>query len=168
MENEMKRKIWLTSDNHFNHANIIRYCNRPFSSVDEMDDFMISKWNEKVSKEDIVIHLGDFALAGEDKIKKLRSKLNGTIILIKGNHDWRVKENYGFIIVKGILQINNFLLTHKPLPAEEIPQGFVNIHGHVHQKESLTGINVSVEKTDYEPIELENILKKQFQNMKGG
>jgi calcineurin-like phosphoesterase family protein len=55
----------------------------------------------------------------------------------------------GFIIVEGIIQIKNLLLTHRPLLPEQIPEGFVNIHGHIHEKDSLYGINVSVEKTNY-------------------
>ena len=70
-------KTFLTSDNHFSHYNIIRYCNRPFSSVEEMNQTMISRWNAKVSPGDIVIHLGDFALASKNEIGQIRNQLNG-------------------------------------------------------------------------------------------
>ena len=150
-------KIWTISDNHFFHKNIIKYCNRPFNSVEEMNEFMIRKWNEKISKKDIVIHLGDFALVNIDKIKELRKKLNGIIFLIQGSHDRRIKEYCGFIIIRGTLQIGNLLFSHRPIPLEEIPKGFVNIHGHIHEKDVLDKkkqMNVSVEKTEYEPIEI--------------
>lgn len=79
--------IFLTSDTHFGHCNIIRYCNRPFNSVEEMDEKLISNWNSVVSKDSTVFHLGDFAFCGSDKMSKILSRLNGHIVLIKGNHD---------------------------------------------------------------------------------
>lgn len=146
--------IFIISDTHFFHKNIIKYCNRPFKTYQEMNEFMIKKWNEKVSKEDMVIHLGDFCLYGKHKVKEIRDQLNGTIILIKGNHDNYNMEDLGFLIVRGTLQIGNLILSHRPLLVEEIPEGFINIHGHIHHKDSYNGVNVSVEKTKYEPIKL--------------
>lgn len=148
-----RMKIFITSDHHFFHGNIIKYCDRPFSSYQEMNEALINKWNSKVSPGDLVIHLGDFAFRG--KAKEIRERLNGTIILIKGNHDRNVKAEDGFIIFEDRLIINNMILTHHPLHKEEIPNGFINIHGHIHQHYSYFGINVSVEKTNYAPIELE-------------
>ena len=150
-------KIFITADHHFFHKNIIKYCERPFNSVEEMNEYMIKKWNEKVDKNDIVIHLGDFAFKG--KAKEIRKKLKGNIILIRGNHDYSIKESEGFIIVSGSLQIGNLILSHKPLPKKDIPNGFINIHGHIHEKESYWGINISVERTDYAPLELEELKK---------
>ena len=150
-------KIFITADHHFHHKNIIEYCGRPFKTVEEMDRIMIEKWNNKVGKDDLVIHLGDFALGNKEKVKETREKLNGTIVLIKGNHD-RVSE--GFIIVEDFIRIGNIIFSHRPIPKNEIPKGCVNVHGHIHEKESLNGINVSVEKTDYEPIELDELEKK--------
>ena len=149
-------KIFITADHHFHHKNIIEYCNRPFKTVDEMDKVLIEKWNNKVGKDDLVIHLGDFALGTKEKVKETREKLNGTIILIKGNHDKVIKK---FLVVKDSLQIGNIIFSHRPIPKKDIPKGCINVHGHIHEKESLSGINVSVEKTNYEPLlldELEN------------
>src|SRR3989344_1963279 len=150
-------KIFITADHHFHHKNIIEYCNRPFKTVEEMDNIMTEKWNKKVGKDDLVIHLGDFALGNKEKVKETREKLNGTIVLIKGNHD---RVNEGFIVVRDSIQIGNLLFSHRPIPKGEVPKGCINIHGHIHEKESLSGINVSVEKTDYEPIILEELEKK--------
>ena len=149
-------KIFIAADHHFHHKNIIEYCKRPFKTVEEMDNVMIEKWNKKVGKNDLVIHLGDFALGNKEKIKETREKLNGTIILIKGNHD---RVNEGFIVVRDSIQIGNLLFSHRPIPKGEVPKGCINIHGHIHEKESLSGINVSVEKTDYDPILLEELEK---------
>ncbi len=156
-----KMNIFITADHHFHHKNIIEYCGRPFKTVEEMDRVMMEKWNNKVSKDDLVIHLGDFVLGTKEKVKETREKLNGTIILIKGNHD-RVSD--GFIIVEDSIRIGNLVFSHRPILKNEIPKECVNVHGHIHEKESFSGINVSVEKTDYEPILLEELEKKITEN----
>jgi len=80
-------RTFFTSDTHFNHANIIRFCNRPFSSVEEMDEAMISNWNAVVGRTDLVIHCGDFAFGSQSRIQEIAGRLNGEIILVLGNHD---------------------------------------------------------------------------------
>ena len=80
-------KVFMISDTHFHHEMIMKFCNRPFSSVEEMNAVMIEKWNNKVPKDGLVFHLGDFAWGGYPKWKEIRDQLNGKIILIKGNHD---------------------------------------------------------------------------------
>jgi len=72
-------KIFIISDTHFHRENIIKYYNRPFKSVEEMDKEMIKRWNNKVGKEDVILHLGDFALGSEKEVKELKGSLNGTI-----------------------------------------------------------------------------------------
>lgn len=79
-----KTNIWFTSDTHFYHKNIIKYCYRPFNSVEEMNQSLIDNWNNVVKENDIVFHLGDFAF---DKWKHIINQLNGKIYLIVGNHD---------------------------------------------------------------------------------
>ena len=152
-------KIFIISDTHFHHENIIKYSNRPFKSVEEMDVEMIRRWNNKVGKEDIVLHLGDFALGNEKEIKELRDSLNGTIFLLKGNHDHKMLKKAGFIIINGTLEIGNIIFSHNPLKKEDT-RGFINVHGHIHEKESLYGFNISVEKMNYEPVELDELMKK--------
>lgn len=80
-------KIFFVSDNHYGHSNIIGFCKRPFENVEEMDKKLIENWNNKVPKDGIVFHLGDFAWGGYNVWKNFREQLNGDIILIKGNHD---------------------------------------------------------------------------------
>lgn len=85
--------IWFTSDTHFWHENIIQYCNRPFSSVEEMTQKLVENWNYHMGKNDIVYHLGDFAYgrhATKERVQEVASALNGRICLILGNHDKRV------------------------------------------------------------------------------
>lgn len=81
--------IWFTSDTHFHHANIIRFCNRPFRNVEEMDEVLIRRWNETVPPEGIVFHLGDFAMGGSVEWTSILNRLNGRINLILGNHDYK-------------------------------------------------------------------------------
>ena len=80
---ERKGEIWVTSDTHYGHANIIRFCDRPFASSEEMDEALIANFNERVKPGDTVYHLGDFSFA-KDPARVFR-RLNGTIHLVLGN-----------------------------------------------------------------------------------
>lgn len=79
--------IWFTADTHFGHKNILKYTKRPFSSVEEMDEALIKNWNNKVSADDEVYHLGDVGLCSPNKLREILDRLNGKIYLIKGNHE---------------------------------------------------------------------------------
>ena len=80
-------KIFFTSDTHFGHEHILKFCDRPFKDVEEMNYKLIDNWNNKVPHDGLVFHLGDFAWGGYELWKNIRNQLNGEIILIKGNHD---------------------------------------------------------------------------------
>ena len=67
--------IWVTADHHLSRARIIEYCARPFSSVEEMDAELIRRWNEAVRPDDLVVHLGDFAVASTERIRELVAQL---------------------------------------------------------------------------------------------
>ncbi len=79
----IKQDTWFISDTHFYHANIIKYCNRPFNNVEEMNQILIDNWNENIKKNDIVYFLGDFSFKPNEVI----NRLNGNIIFLLGNHD---------------------------------------------------------------------------------
>lgn len=81
--------IWFTADTHFGHANIIKYCNRPFKTVEEMDEEIISEWQHKVEPDDIIYFLGDLTLDRNlDRVwKKYLKRLTGNIRIALGNHD---------------------------------------------------------------------------------
>lgn len=82
------RRQWFTADTHINHARIIELCKRPFKSVEEMNDILISNINSVVDSNDILYHLGDFALGGYKYIPEWRAKIKcHTVVLILGNHD---------------------------------------------------------------------------------
>lgn len=80
---------WFTSDLHFGHKNIIHLQNRPFTSVEDMDEEIISYWNKTVKKDDIVYIIGDFSFYDYKKTKAIVERLVGRKILIRGNHDER-------------------------------------------------------------------------------
>jgi len=83
--------IWFTADTHFDHDSIRKYCHRPFESVDEMNETIISNWNTLVGKNESVYHLGDFSFSKTtERVEELISRLNGKIHIIFGNHDKRV------------------------------------------------------------------------------
>lgn len=79
-------KYFFTADEHYGHANIIKYCDRPFKSVEEMDNEIIKRHNEVVSNDDTVFHIGDFTLNNE-AMSSIR-RLNGVHTFIKGSHDY--------------------------------------------------------------------------------
>lgn len=80
--------IWFTSDTHFGHANILKYDQRPFATIAYHDEVLIKNWNQVVGKGDVVYHLGDVAWhTKQQDIDDLLGQLNGTKILILGNHD---------------------------------------------------------------------------------
>jgi len=82
---------YFTSDTHFRHKNIIKYCNRPFHGTDEMDEKMIREWNRKVDYNDHIYHLGDFGFGPVEKMTDILCRLNGKKFLIRGNHDEKME-----------------------------------------------------------------------------
>ncbi|WP_048196759.1 metallophosphoesterase [Methanocaldococcus vulcanius] len=169
------RKIYFISDTHFDHVNIIKYCNRPFSSVEEMNETIIKNWNKVVRDKDLVYFLGDFVLSKnkKERVREYCEQLNGEIIFIRGNHD-KIGDKFKIISHKDI----RFMLIHNPDSCNALNfEGWV-IHGHHHGnfldkypffnwKEKR--INVSVEVVNYMPISLDliiKLIKKEKQNIK--
>lgn len=167
--------IYVISDTHFGHSNIIRYCDRPFANADEMNEVMVLNWQSKVNPEDTVIHIGDFAFTRYCKPKEILARLPGTKVLVRGNHDYspEIMIDFGFNIVLESLTIEvngtKYLISHHPIdPAkarleilDSIGADF-HIHGHVHNKTGLyydeRSVNVSVENTKYSPYPITQIV----------
>ena len=153
---------FVTADLHLGHANIIKYCKRPFDNVVQMNVHVVNNWNKNIRPNDHVYLIGDLSFHPEDWIPKL----NGKIIFIKGNHDrFKHTQHLNNLILewKGI----HFYLVHDP---ENIPtfwKGW-SICGHHHNNfpeqfpffdAENKRLNVSVEMTNYEPVNIEYIYK---------
>ena len=82
-------RLFFTADTHFNHTNMLKFCDRPFADVEEMNETIIARWNQVVGEEDHVFHLGDFCQGGSAEWSRLLDRLNGKIHLIVGNHDMK-------------------------------------------------------------------------------
>src|SRR5580704_6260614 len=119
--------IYLISDTHFNHENIVTYCDRPKNFT----EIIIKRWNEIVKPEDMIIHLGDVQIG--KKSDNIISALPGRKILIRGNHDRQLSNTRwmqaGFDFACDGMIFRKCLLTHEP--SEKLPEGAdLNIHGH--------------------------------------
>lgn len=156
----LKNNIFFTSDTHFNHANIIKYCMRPFADKDEMNEALINNWNSVVKENDIVFHLGDFMFGNMNRFWDFRSRLNGKIYLIHGNHDYELMDKIniddGFEIVTSQLNIvvngQKIYLNHFPLLTfdgiyKEKPSW--QLFGHVHSNKNIPGTSADVKRLGY-------------------
>lgn len=169
----METKTWFTSDTHFNHKNIIDYCKRPYRSSDGQLDVnfmnreMVRLWNETVAPFDIVYHLGDFAMGSKSLLEPMRKKLNGKIILIKGNHDRHpaTMRHAGFeeVHTEGVFEWEGkkFYLAHIPVRDPHDWRGCeYHLCGHVHDLWRRRGniINVGVDQWGLKPRSIEEIV----------
>lgn len=160
------RDIWVISDNHFGHHNIIRYCDRPFDSVDHMNEIMIQNWNSVVKDGDIVYNLGDIYIGGSGQVLH---RLKGRKRLILGNHDngkdQYLQRHFQKIDVWRMFPEFGLVLTHVPIHMgedESIRKYELCVHGHIHQHnlKSNKHRNVSVEQINYTPIHIEELRVK--------
>ena len=180
----MSKDIWVVSDTHFRHKNILKFTDsntgefiRPgFADVDEMDEHMIERWNSVVKPGDIVYHLGDVVMGDKEWFKQNWPRLNGGKRLIVGNHDdikflagggffskvlmWRMFPEFGLMFSHVPLHVSNLLqLAKKGGKYPEDCETMLNVHGHIHQNSSPEGpyCNVSVEAIDYTPVNIEEL-----------
>jgi calcineurin-like phosphoesterase family protein len=158
-----KSNIFLSSDLHLDHKNIIKYCNRPFRDVHEMNYWLIKNWNKTVGKQDTVYFLGDLALTRGNKQRVIGfiHSLNGKKIFIRGNHD-RFLKSYRHFILK--YEGKSFYLVHNPANIPADWDGWV-ICGHTHQHSPFIDknkkrINVSPEVTNYTPVNINKIIQE--------
>jgi calcineurin-like phosphoesterase family protein len=156
-----KLKFW--SDTHFFHHNIIKYCERPFHDIGHMTDVMVKNYMAHVHADDVVVWVGDVCMRSKTRIDSILETLPGYKILIMGNHDFdhhhKTPILYDFDEVHLIKTFKNFIIAHHPW--WDVPTGWVQIHGHIHNKTTKNSqhINVSVEQQDYKPISLAELLK---------
>lgn len=162
---------WFTSDQHFGHRNIIRFCNRPFVSIDDMDTELIKKWNEKIGENDEVFVLGDLAWREPSRyLKALKGKLH----LITGNHDHKqTRKLPRWQSVQSFLELKDekvglIVLCHYPLQVWARSHfGTWHLHGHSHGSlRPLPGyrLDVGVDTHDFYPYNYDDI-KIKMSNM---
>ena len=169
--------IWLTSDLHFNHVNILKYepVSRPYETLEEMNEVIIKNWNDRVKPEDTVYVLGDMVMGQLDAGRECLMRLNGKIVLIRGNHDSpkriemykemgiEVHDIY-YLPYKG----RYFILCHFPIASEEFIKmvikdnsEVVNLYGHVHSNAPKGYVNgtyhVGLDTNDLCPISIQQI-----------
>ena len=167
--------IFFTSDTHFGHDNIIKYCNRPYGSAAAMDFDLIKNWNTTVSESDTIYVLGDF-IWGKDKLKiagRVRG-LNGQIILVRGNHDrdviYEVEKLIGnpskFKVVD-YLELKcegyKFVMSHYPITSwNGAATGSIDLHGHSHGMIPSTNqqydVGVDANNHKYKPISVIDLI----------
>ena len=186
-------KFYFTSDSHFGHENIIKYCKRPFANVAENDEELIRRWNEKVPKDGIVFHLGDVAFGDPERVDNILERLNGTIYLVIGNHDWRrIVNNHKWRFEMMTQQINmkigkrHIILNHYPMLAfsgawrgvDATYQLFGHVHTSPYTDEGLdqarmkmlftSQYDVGVDNNDFTPVswkEVDQIINNQMMSL---
>lgn len=136
---------------HFGHASIIEKAGRPFKDLGTMNEEMTRRWNDTVGKNDTVYHLGDFAYKTNSH-EIYKSRLNGNIIWVQGNHD---PEYWGEPYLEIRDHGTRICLMHYPI--EEWNgwyKGAYHIHAHTHKPEILSAerrFNVCADAIDFTP-----------------
>lgn len=166
------RKVFATSDSHFSHLNIIKYCNRPWPTVDLMNSAIIEKWNETIGEDDIVIFLGDFLFCrkgdAKDTTERFAAALNGHKIIVKGNHDYKNFRYTEAGFLKEAYQECSFgsvCFCHNPYDLKENCNFFRHVYyGHVHnsliKNPPRNSTNVCLDANDFTPIDITNQLSQ--------
>ena len=162
--------IWVTSDWHFNHGNILGFCRPEFSSIQEHNDKIVENFNSIVGKDDLVYVLGDVGFSPAKELQKVVERLGGRKVLIIGNHDKLTKGEYrkmGFIEVVNhpIYYSTNIILSHVPVKECLENPWTINVHGHLHggTLELPNYFNANVELSQYFPIDM-----KKFEEIAKG
>lgn len=127
--------IFYISDTHFGHKNILKYDNRPYFTVAEMDADLIKRWNNAVKPTDMVYHLGDFSWLKPAEESEILQQLNGTKILIRGNHDYKPTAEWAEVLPFAEIVDNgrHVILSHFPIASyKNMTHGYYHLYGHVH------------------------------------
>lgn len=179
-------KLFFTSDPHYGHENILKYCHRPFSSIEEHDEELIRLWNETVPEDGIVFILGDIGFCSETYLKTILNRLNGKIYWIIGNHDWRritpgIMNRFECITQQMVITVDNKLVYLNHFPFLCYPDSdrhpVYQFFGHVHSGplsgssdiSRLVHLNkrqydVGVDNNEFKPISFQDIMKKIGEN----
>ena len=187
MELQDDKKIYFTSDLHFNHDREFVWKPRGFNSVNEMNDAIISNWNNMITDDDIVYVLGDLMLGGPDKMEDgldLLRQLKGKIHVIIGNHDTdnRIDKYFEVDNIKSVnfggrlkYRGRSFFLSHYPTEVSNLEASpyecVINLHGHTHSKSKFYDgkpymYNVALDAHDNKPVLIDDILDDFYNEVK--
>lgn len=166
-------ETYLISDLHLGHANIIKYCKRPFSNVEDMDYVLINNWNRAVSNQNDIYFLGDLRFGWHSRSAgHYLDLLNGKIHFVRGNHEEDVVGSKDYLMLE--TDDRKFLLIHDPKNIPPDWNGWT-IHGHTHNNDLRTypfingenkTINVSADLINFTPIRLDKILSLNLDRIK--
>lgn len=157
-------KVYVISDTHFNHRNIIDYTTRinylDSKDIVAMEEMIVERWNSVVTENDIVYHLGDFGFGGKEMFTRLVGRLKGRIRLLLGNHDpkksqrWYLDAGFDRVYEFPFILDKWFIMSHAPIPYLTEVMPYINIHGHTHDEcyANPQRYNVSWEITKGVPI----------------
>lgn len=167
---EIRGNLFFTSDTHFDHFNILSYCARNFNNIHDMNENFIHEWNEIVTPEDTIFHIGDVALGmGSERFDALMSRLNGTKHLIVGNHDggWVKRSIHWESVSKNmVLTISGFdiQLNHRP-DFDKFRDWDIFLYGHTHSRLEHTHntLDVGVDSAfkyfgKYRPMSIDDVV----------
>ena len=168
---------WITSDLHFGHTNIMKFCPqsraRYKNDVEYMNNTMVQEWNATIAPEDTVYILGDVAFLPADKAVKIMRRLNGTKILIEGNHDRKALNDPVFrscfdeVHKYYTMTYNGTYITmfHYPIAEwDQMHRGAVHFHGHLHGNtsglEKFRALDVGMDSTGWIVLELDDAVRR--------
>ena len=178
-ENFNPDKVFFTSDQHFRHSNIIKFCHRPFNAVDEQDKALIDNWNSVVTKDSNVFMLGDFIFTAHiPTVQHYLRRLKGRIWWVMGNHDYQSKLNRKeiadvvdgrqFDVIRTNINGTQFTMCHFPMMFWD--RNSIMLYGHMHGGEKSTAsekvpphpkmYDVGVDNNNYFPISYYDLMEK--------
>lgn len=171
--------IWVTSDTHFSHKNIIEYCNRPFKDTYHMNETLVKNWNECVKPDDTIIHVGDVCMNSLETIDEYMPRLcmGKYSILCAGNHDQgkrhKLLEKYFDEVYDKPFTVyyhnaKAFLIVHNPEDVRDIELLDCEylLYGHVHDNaptgydKETCSFHVGVDTNNYRPVDLDEICRQ--------
>lgn len=175
MTEHQQSRDFVTSDLHLFHANIIKYSNRPFSSVGEMNEALIKNHNDIVTSIDTTYYLGDISFGDPEATVRLLNRMNGRKVLVKGNHDsdnmiHTLKKEGAITIVRDYLEYYHkpsrsfIMMMHYPIKEwRNASHGSIHLHGHCHggldvENKELRRMDIGVDSHYYKPILIDDVV----------
>lgn len=160
--------IWFTADFHLNHSNILRYCNRPFPNVEEMNRVIIDRLNGRVKTNDILYFLGDFCMGSRSRAAEFRGQIRcRTIFAIPGNHDKQIRKlikEFNWLNDLTEISVNNqrIMLCHYAMRVwNHSSRGAWHLYGHSHGRlpdiPSSRSMDIGVDAHDFFPWHFDEI-----------